>query len=172
MGVSWPTVAVSLVGQLAVGLLIAWVTVRLALGRFREEKWWERKYDAYSEMLTALHRMRKSFGEEAALDLRDVKPSDEQKAEWDSDFRAGKSTIARHTDLGDFLLSPSACKAIRRFGEKVRIASESTQWSDYVEGNLGATDELIENLKQEAKRDLGVRMNRQGPRSARASDAT
>jgi ABC-type arginine transport system permease subunit len=57
MGISWPTVQVAVFSQIVVAL----ITVRLALGRFRQERWWERKYEAYSEMLTSLHQLRRSY---------------------------------------------------------------------------------------------------------------
>ena len=167
MTISWPTVLVSLVVQ----LIVAWATVQLALGRFRQEKWWERKYEAYSEMLTALHLMKRSLLEPANFDLRDREPTDEQKAKWKADFQKGSAEVARHTDLGDFLLSNQACKAIRRFGEAVRVASNSRDHNVYIEDNLAATDQLIEDLKAEAKRDLGVRRDRREPSSAREPKA-
>ena len=45
--------------SLAVGVMVAivsaYVTVRLALSRFRAEQWWTRKADAYASILEALH---------------------------------------------------------------------------------------------------------------------
>ena len=33
----------------------SWITVQLALRRFRRERWWERKTDAYTKVIEALH---------------------------------------------------------------------------------------------------------------------
>ncbi|MCY2927439.1 MAG: hypothetical protein NT031_18785 [Planctomycetota bacterium] len=49
----------ALLTSLAVGITVAivsaYVTVRLALKRFRAEQWWSRRADAYSAILEALH---------------------------------------------------------------------------------------------------------------------
>ena len=164
MGVSWPTVLVALVSQ----ILVAWIAVRLAIGRFREEKWWERKYEAYAEMLTSLHRMKKGLLIEANMSARDQELTPEQRAEYDADHKVGTADLMRHTDLGDFLVSPEACRLLRQFGEDVSQASEpGVMYGDYLEGNIGAAERLIEGLKVVAKKDLGIKRNRRGPTSSR-----
>jgi hypothetical protein len=45
----------NIVTGLASGTLSAWITYRLAFRRFRAEKWWERRADAYSGIVEALH---------------------------------------------------------------------------------------------------------------------
>ena len=50
-----------LLGELLVGLVVAvvasLVTVRLSLKRFYAERWWDRKADAYTRVIAALHQM-------------------------------------------------------------------------------------------------------------------
>jgi hypothetical protein len=168
MGISWPTIAITLASQ----VFVAWVAVRLALGRFRQEKWWERKYEAYTEMLASLHRMKKSLLVEANLNLNGQEPTPEQKAVSEADHEAGSAELMRHADLGDFLISPHACRLLRRFGEDVRQASKpGVMYGDYLEGNIEAADRFIEGLKVAAKKDLGIRRNRHGPSSARSPEA-
>ena len=35
------------------------ITVHLSINKFRTEKWWERKADAYTQLLDALHNAKK-----------------------------------------------------------------------------------------------------------------
>ena len=46
------------VGNIAAGLFVAVVTsvvtVRLSIKRFRSERWWERKVEAYTDLLSSL----------------------------------------------------------------------------------------------------------------------
>ena len=159
MGISWPTVIVALASQ----VVVAWVAVRFGLAQFRQEKWWDRKYDAYAEMLTALHHMRKSIVNEGNMALRDLEPTREQREELDADFKKGSADLAKHTDLGDFLVSPETCAHLRQFGLDVEAASgPDKSYGEYLEGNAAAVERLIEALKSAAKRDLGVERNSRG----------
>ena len=49
----------TMVGTLSTGVVIAaissWITVQLSLRRFRTERWWERKAEAYERIIGALH---------------------------------------------------------------------------------------------------------------------
>jgi len=152
MQVSWGTALVALASQ----VLVAWVAVRLALNRFRQEKWWERKYEAYAEILTSLHRLRKSVVVEYEMDSRGREPTEEQKAEWKADFKRGSSDLMRHTDLGDFLISPATVALLKRFGEATDKAATNADYVEYVEARLAATNQCMDGVKVAAKKDLGV----------------
>jgi len=153
MGISWLTLLVAFVSQ----VMVALVAVRLALGRFRDEKWWERKYEAYSQMLTSLHRLRKSYSTEAEITLRDREPTPEQKLEWAADYKSGSDDLTRHADLGNFLISQEAVDLIHRFGRETQEASKGgISFQEYLEGNLRATDRFLDDLKRVAKQDLGA----------------
>ncbi len=54
--------SISLGANLVIGIVVAIVsarvTVSLALRRFYAEKWWERKWEAYTGIINALHHMK------------------------------------------------------------------------------------------------------------------
>lgn len=53
----WQPVVNLLVG-VPVALLTSWLTVKFALRRFQSEKWFERRVDAYTKVIEALHFMK------------------------------------------------------------------------------------------------------------------
>jgi hypothetical protein len=78
---------VDVVLALSTGILIAavsaWITVQLSLRRFRTERWWERKVEAYERIIGALHDA-KAFADthlHAGLEQRDV-PDEIGGAAW------------------------------------------------------------------------------------------
>ena len=150
MGISWPTLAAAFVSQ----VLVALITVQLALGRFRQEKWWERKYEAYSEILISLHRLRKSY----FADLEDyhdgTEPSEERKAESRADYKLSSDDLMRHGDLGDFLISPEAVSLLKQYAADTRAASKSENYHDYLDENLDAVQRFLSSLLPVAKADL------------------
>ena len=53
----------AIIGGIIVGAVSAWITVQLSLRKFRTEKWWELKVEAYSKIIGALHNS-KAFADE------------------------------------------------------------------------------------------------------------
>ena len=45
---------IKLLSSIPVAIVTAWVTVWLALRRFRSERWWERKVDSYTSLFVLI----------------------------------------------------------------------------------------------------------------------
>ena len=54
----WPTFFGQVVSAIVIAVISARVTVHFALKRFYSEKWWERKTEAYTAIIEALHHVR------------------------------------------------------------------------------------------------------------------
>lgn len=51
---NWTLEGVKLAGQLGGAALIAYITVRLALTRYKNEKMWEKRLGIYADLIEAL----------------------------------------------------------------------------------------------------------------------
>jgi hypothetical protein len=65
--------------SLVVAIIVAILTVQLSLRRFYREKWWERRLDAYTRVIEALHHMQRSLD----VDWR----REVEKTEFDEAYR-------------------------------------------------------------------------------------
>ena len=81
-------------------------TVRLALRRFRSEKWWERKADSYSRIIEALHQLKRTTQSE--INAIHADPGEEASAEIGRIERESHSELHRAIDTGSILLSTEA----------------------------------------------------------------
>jgi hypothetical protein len=45
----------ALLSGIVIAAVNSWITVQLSLRRFRTERWWERKVEAYERIIAALH---------------------------------------------------------------------------------------------------------------------
>ena len=102
----------TILGNLFVGIIIAIVTsiitVWLALKRFRSERWWERKADAYSTIVKSLHHM-KIYCEETIEELESHKDmSEEDSKVLYAKFKEAIEEIAKAKDVGSFIISNEA----------------------------------------------------------------
>ncbi len=93
-------------GQLALNVgtaaIASWVAVQLALGRFYKEKWWEKKFAAYTAILEALHRFNRMIRSE--LNHRKQNPN-APSAYKSGDVREPIGAIWRAMDMGELLAS-------------------------------------------------------------------
>lgn len=68
----------SLITGIVIALVSAWATVQLSLKRFRDEKWWQKKYDAYENTIESLHQLKKDCDADLAAYYKGKFPSAEQ----------------------------------------------------------------------------------------------
>lgn len=131
------------------------VTVWVALKRFRQEKWWERKVATYAELLESLHHLKKYYSEH--LDsYHDQRENEEKDQELSAIWKDSSMKLSRLEDLASFHLSARAVDILSTY-RKERAAARSDNTYEWIDGDLAATNACLEALKQEAKRDLKIK---------------
>ncbi|NVF14989.1 hypothetical protein [Vreelandella maris] len=147
----------SFASTVLVGLLSAWVGVLFSLKRYRSEKWWEKKVEAYERIINALHAT-KNFNDkhfDAGVEGEKISDVDDQKLM--SEAEKGHNEILRTIDIGSFLLPESSVNRLKQFAADVnKINSEAESWDEYLDRDWKVTKECLEDLKILAKRDLKI----------------
>lgn len=152
----WLTnILIGLLPAILVAVVTSVITVSLALRRFRQERWWEKKQAMYAELLETLHGLKRytdSYIERYQTDLDDK----EKQAEIDRIWKECSAKLSRLEDLASFQLSDRAVTILEEYRkEKAAARHEDTyQWA---EGDSLAVEHCLEKLKREAKRDLKIR---------------
>lgn len=148
----------SAANSILVGVIIAaasaWITVRLSLKRFRSERWWDRKVEAYERVIEALHHS-KAFSD---AHLNASHEGRELSEERDKDLRKRSAQahieIEKATDMGAFLLSDEAHERLKKYRKDTTEASDTPHWEVYLQGDLVATESCLADLIKIAKKDL------------------
>ena len=156
-----PDWAIDILKIIVSGLLIAIVTsiltVHLAIRRFYKEKWWEKKHEAYSNLLKALHHLKNYAAEhyEGSVNPRYI--TDEKKDELTKDWKKFSREFELSRDLASFQLSNEAVAILDEYErEKVEV-EKSRSMFELIKGDLDAVTNCLEKIKKEAKRDLKVK---------------
>lgn len=144
--------------QITVGAITAviasYITVRLSLRRFYSERWWEKKAEAYTAILEALHYMNRSFSEEldAAMEHREIPQgrSDELKQK----YHEASDELDKRIDIGQFILSEEAAAELSDLIKNLAKARGSDDWTDYVIRSYEATNNTLKRMRAIAKSDL------------------
>lgn len=163
-----------LLNTIAAGLLISVVTsvitVRLALGRYYSERWWERRLDAYTRVHDALSvQLKQTKAESDAMDYyyselyrtgeARAKPvpdavAEELRKNWRESERELEDALIR----GAFLLSEDAVGLLRRYQQerrKIELSMRDLQ-QESIEALLAAAQDAVDEFGKLAKRDLGI----------------
>lgn len=108
--------------------------------RFQLEKRWERKFQAYEEIVRSLQRMRSAAETDEGSD-----PISVQSENW----RDGKRDVEQAFAVGSLLISE---RAEMRLGKLINVLREPDYWHGRDFCDL---DEAITEIKEIAKEDLG-----------------
>jgi hypothetical protein len=95
----------SIAPSLVVAVFTAIFTVRLSLRRFRAERWWERKADAYSRIVEALHNAMEYCEAMSDESLTRVEISAGRKAQLIQDYRQATLELRKATGVGAYIIS-------------------------------------------------------------------
>lgn len=152
--------ATTILAGVIVAAVSSWITVQLSLRRFRAEKWWEMRVEAYKRLIEAFHDS-KAFSEthlEADYEGREV------PEETDKELRArakdAAREIARAADLGGFLLGDEVRTRLKKYQQEEAKASDTESWQMYLHGDWNATNSCLQDVIEIARRDLKTNKSR------------
>lgn len=142
------------------GIFIAgvtsWITVQLSLQKFRSEKWWERKADAYTKLLDALHKSKKFSDEHLEAEYKAKEVSDDRDKELRILAKESREELLRAVDVGAFLLCDEAVKVLKDYEREVEKLSEYETWYEYIDADNTINHRTLKNLIPIARKDLNT----------------
>ncbi len=149
---------INMIPNLLISIFIVYLTVRLSIRRFRNERWWERKADTYSSVMEALHHMRKYYIMEIKNLETDKELSKEEKQELLEKSQKSVEQISMAVDIGSFLISDEAVDCLNVLQNGLKEAWDNTHANiyDYFDSGYDNIETCIKSIRKIAKRDLCV----------------
>lgn len=152
----------NLLSQVAVGgitaVIASVITVRLSLGRFVSEKWWEKKAATYGVILEALHHMKRAYGEdcEAYMDGRNV--PDDLHEKLTLKYHEAKEELYRRIEVEQFFLPTILMTEINSLHHNLDHAGDDCPHDYYLNifESWTAINVAQEKIRAIAKSDLEV----------------
>jgi len=126
--------------------------------RFTSEKWWERKTEAYVRIIEALSDLVYYYQQtyDAEFDARQL-PKERQR-EIEAHWKKGYLEIRKATNVGAFLISPEAEKALEEYWERPKGNVHPADWFGHLEIDCTSAEKCLKELVICAKKDLRVRL--------------
>lgn len=149
---------INIISGVAIASFSSWITVRLSLERFRTEKWWEKKAEAYSNLLGAIHDA-KAFAEENLQALsRGRNLTDEEDVELRLRSKKSEADIYRSMDVGAFYFSQETLECLKKYKQASSEAGKDNDWILYLTEDFDSTDRCLKSMVEIARKDLKVKL--------------
>jgi len=97
------------------GIFSSWLANRW----FRSQRRWERKEEAYREVLEALHKMSAGNDEELTAEMQRRDLPEARLGDLTRQWQEGKSVVYKYADLGSVAISPCVEKILERFRSRL-----------------------------------------------------
>lgn len=138
---------ITLLTTVAAGVLTAIASVFLALRKFRTERWWERKAQAYSDLFVALFNVQRS--------LRVQIDREETGAQYNEDFlgelrlvaSAGHVEVRKAAAIGTFIFNRATSTRLEKLVSQLDDSQHDVNFYEELCDNLDAVTSALEDLK-------------------------
>lgn len=142
--------------SILVTLVTAWITVELALRRFKSEKWFERRLDAYTRIIESLHHMKSATARQIRAEERGIEIPSNAEAELIELYGKGLADLRRLTDMGALVFSSEAIVVLEKLNEDLKAATQEVSWWGHLDMEFEAINKCLKEIGVIAKRDLNA----------------
>jgi len=149
----------SLAEQILVGIIIAatsaFITVKMSIAKFRSEKIWERKIEAYTKIMEAFHHLKAFSDKHLHAEMRSRDLPEETDTELRKESRTAHKEIDKYTDIGAFIFSKEFYQCLQRYRhDSAEVSDKNMGWVNYLIDDQMVTETCLNDLIRLAKDDL------------------
>ncbi len=129
--------------------------VWLAFGRFRKERWWDRKAEAYSRIVEALYYASAYYSARSHEDMTGNELSEEWKKKLSDDYDQAIGELRKATGMGAYIISNAVADVLKNLEMRPRLSPRDTAWFEIYEADREAHQKALDEIRILAKADLG-----------------
>lgn len=133
-----------------------WLSVKLALRKFVDEKWWERKAEAYEKVISALYYSFRYYDEELHNQSGRNAPAKRTMDEILERSQKGDQDIIEAMTLGTLKLSQETIERLQEFRSNQEKATQAKSWTDHLMMAYDAHRGCLNDVIALAKKDLRI----------------
>jgi hypothetical protein len=156
----WLQFGLNILSGLFIAVVTSVVSVSLSLRRFYSQRWWERKAEAYSEIMDSLYHMKWKLEinfDEAAMQKQAPKKTQEYV---NGLYTEATQRLQKAESFGTFIISERAVESLVKMRKQLGINRRSlNDYFGHVNSDLGAVNECLTEMREAAKEDLQPRLS-------------
>jgi len=136
----------------AVGLIAALFTARIAIRRHREQKWWELRVEAYQSVTNALSDLYHYYDAQLNAMYTNRTITEEKEIELKQMWNGGFHAVRKAAGAGAFLFSDEVDGALKDF--MLKHAEDHETFDEYLDSGIAETKKCLDVLVMSSKKDL------------------
>lgn len=143
-----------LISALIVSIITAYLTVKFSIKQFYSQKWWEKKAEAYSNIIEKLSYLQYYFGEwlEEIEGTKKMREKDEERLS--EGYRQAKESIIQASAIGAYIISDNTAVALVTLLRDLNKGDPSGNWMDDISRCYHTIEECIAKIRKYARVDL------------------
>ena len=134
----------------------AFLSARWAVRRAFEQRWWERKEQAYTEIIDALHDLLRYASFEADQYMSGNRSDHPKEKEFAARYSEAYWKVQRMTDIGPFVISKRAAEVLQKLRDRPRLSFEDDSPLEVREQETAHYREALDAIRKCARDDLRV----------------
>ena len=153
----WLITALStILPSLFVAVCTAYITVRLSLRQFHAQWWWERKAEAYSRIVEALHHGIEYCSAKTDETMTGQEISEEREKQLREEYGRATCELRKALGIGAYIISDEVAKALARLEAPPQLDPDEASFFELYDADCAAYKEALAEVRRLAKKDLGV----------------
>lgn len=128
----WKSV-MTMILTLGVTTFTAWLTVRLALNRFKSERLWDRQLSTYSDLIEALSEMDRVNGIWLDREMEQRDENKEYEAELSERYKTAKRRFESTSATARFILGAEVEAAIKGIEDGIEASRQAQSYFDSID---------------------------------------
>lgn len=144
----------TIIPALLISIIASYVTVQLSLKQFYSQRKWDKKAEAYFQILEHLSYLQYYYGEWIDDFRFDLNISEDRKKKLLEGYLKSKEAITKASALGELVISASATKSMSELLHELFNQRLNSNPDEAVDKSYGAVVECIKTIREEAKKTL------------------
>jgi len=149
-------ILIGLIPALVVSVTTAIITVRLSLSQFHSQRWWEKRAEAYSQIMEQLSYLIYYHQEWIDEDLGLSKMSGDKKLELQKRYNKIREDLTRVAAMGSYIVSANTSAAVEDLLKEFNKTDNEPDFGNMLGNRYTAVQKCIGIVRDDAKNSLGV----------------
>ncbi|MBU4509720.1 hypothetical protein KJ830_01600 [bacterium] len=145
---------IALIPAMFISIITAYITVHLSMKQFYSQRWWEKKVEAYSNIIEHLSYLQYYLGEWFDKGVHEKELSSSDKERLSEGYRQARESITKTAAIGAFIVSDDTATALEILLRELEKKDQKGDWVGDINRCYGSVKECIAKIREHAKKEL------------------
>ena len=150
--------SINILKEFVLPIFISLIAVKLALYKNKSEKWWDKKYETYSKIISALYEIKLYCDKEIEISHTHKELDEKESEKIHNSLLQSQAYISEITVCGIFYLSKKTAKRLKRYKSDINSLDTHEGYLIYINSYQFFTESCISDIIKFGKKEVGVKI--------------